>query len=190
MRARKPHRSSESGQAMVELALIAPIVILLMMAIFQLAFIFEGQNGLTNAVREAARRAAANPDTTAFIGGNGTLQGEVQKELCGGLTPPCSGGLLEQNVPGFMPDRLAAEPEVTFCTYAVAGSSGTITNYQINVRVTYNHPEFFPLAEFAAFAAGKPSSGAWHWTLDASSQMRLESVDAAAAAAAIATPCP
>jgi Flp pilus assembly protein TadG len=50
----------QSGQALLEFALIAPILILLVMAIFQFAYVLETQNGLTNAVREAARRGAAN----------------------------------------------------------------------------------------------------------------------------------
>ena len=149
------------------------------MAIFQLAYVFEGQNGLTNAVREAARRAAANPDITpTFLGGNGTLQGYVIQELCGDQTPPCDGGLLEQNVPGFDAARLATDPPtVSFCTYPVMSQTGTINNYQVNVTLTYDHPEFFPLAEIAALAAGNASTGSWHWSLAAYSQMRLEFVD-------------
>ena len=167
------------GQAVVELALVAPVIILLMMAIFQFGYILETQNGLTNAVREAARRAASNPDTTpTFLGGSGTLQGAIQEELCGDLAPPCSAGLLETNVPGFDASRLAVDPPtVSFCTYSIAGSSGTIQNYQINVTVQYNHPEFFPLGEIASLAAGRPSSGPWHWTMTATAQMRLEAVD-------------
>ena len=51
-------RGRQSGQALLELALVAPILILLLAALVQFALIFERQVGISNAVREAARRAA------------------------------------------------------------------------------------------------------------------------------------
>lgn len=184
-------RDRQSGQALVELAIITPIIILLILGIFQFAIVFEGQSGLTNAVREAARRGAANPDETPVVLGAGGLEGAIQKELCGDLIPPCSGGLLAQNVPNFTASRLTTDPpNVTFCTYPVMTSSGTINNYQVNVDLGYNHPEFFPLAEIAAVAAGNPSSGSWHWFGTASAQMRLESIDDVTASASITAVCP
>jgi Flp pilus assembly protein TadG len=57
--ARRQRRPGESGQAMLELALVAPVIILLLMALIQFALIYERQVGITNAVREAARRTAA-----------------------------------------------------------------------------------------------------------------------------------
>jgi Flp pilus assembly protein TadG len=52
-------KNRESGQAMLELALVAPIIILLLTGLTQFALIFERQIGIENAVREAARRTAA-----------------------------------------------------------------------------------------------------------------------------------
>src|SRR5438034_9507461 len=99
---RPRHRTTESGQALLELALVTPILVLLVMAIFQFAFVIESQIGLTNAVREAARRAAATePNATPVWSGPGSLAECVQVQLCGDATPPCTGGLLEDNVQGF-----------------------------------------------------------------------------------------
>ena len=61
MRARRRDRSGESGQALLELALVVPLLVLLVMAIFQFAYVLESQMGLTNAVREAARRTRRQP---------------------------------------------------------------------------------------------------------------------------------
>lgn len=147
------------------------------MAIFQFAYVFESQIGLTNAVREAARRAASNPDTApTFAGGAGTLEGFTRTELCGDLTPQCPGGLLDDNVSAFTGDRLmTGSPDITFCTYPVPGSSGTLNNYQINISVQYRHPLFFALLAFATDALdGNPNGD---WDLTASAQMRLEFVD-------------
>jgi hypothetical protein len=165
--------AGESGQALLELAIIAPILILLVMAIFQFAFVMQSQMGLTNAVREAARRAAATPDVAPnWV----ALQNWAEGELCGDATPPCDAGLLEQNVPSFDSGSLTSDPVITFCTYAVAGSSGTLTSYQINIAVQYQHPLFFGMLAFATDAIdGTPNN---RWDLSTSAQMRLESVDA------------
>ena len=89
---RDPLPNRESGQALLELALVVPILVLLLMAIFQFAFVLESQMGLTNAVREASRRAAA---TTSEAPVWASLGDWVQRQLCGDGTPPCTDGLLE-----------------------------------------------------------------------------------------------
>src|SRR4029077_3700786 len=57
--------SRESGQALLELALVAPVLILILAGLVQFALIFETQIGIDNAIREAARRGATlDTDTT------------------------------------------------------------------------------------------------------------------------------
>ena len=173
MTRRDARRTGERGQALLELAIITPILVLLIMAIFQFAYVIESQMGLTNAVREAGRRVAAQTDVAPNWA---ALQAWVQSELCGDTTSPCDGGLLPANVSGFDPTSLTTDPPtVTFCSYDVIGSSGTITNYQVNVSVTYAHPVFFALLDFATDALdGNPNN---RWDLSASAQMRLEYID-------------
>lgn len=140
----------------MELALVAPILILLLMAVFQLAYVFETQIGLTNAVREAARRAAAAPNPTVDW---------VQKQLDGDGTPQ-NPGLLAANVQGYVDARDHHVP-VSFCSYVVNG----VTNYRVDVSVSYDHPVFFPLL---SFMTGSTVS----WNLTANAEMRLEPQDA------------
>jgi Flp pilus assembly protein TadG len=137
----------------VELALVAPILILLLMAVFQLAYVFETQIGLTNAVREAARRAAAAPNPTV---------GWVQTQLDGDGTPQ-NPGLLAANVQGYVPARANLPPSVSFCSYLV----NSVTNYRVDVSVSYDHPVFFPLLSFM-------TGSAVNWNLKANAEMRLE----------------
>ncbi len=172
-RERASRRSTgESGQALLELAIVAPILILLVMAIFQFAFVIQSQMGLTNAVREAARRAAATPEPAPdWV----ALTTWTESELCGDANAPCDAGLLEQNVPAFSAALLPADPVITYCTYAIAGSSGTLTNYQINVAVQYQHPLFFGLLAFATDAIDGTPNG--RWDLSSAAQMRLEALD-------------
>lgn len=156
------------------------------MAIFQFAYVMESQMGLTNAVREAARRVAATePDVAPVWGGPGSMGEWVQKQLCGDATPPCTGGLLDENVQGFDGSRLTTDPPiVTFCSYSAAG----ITNYRIQADVTYEHPLFFGPLAFATDAVDGTPNGSWD--LSASAQMRLENIDSTVAGFADPGPCP
>jgi Flp pilus assembly protein TadG len=143
----------ERGQALVELALVAPILVLILVAIFQFAYVLETQIGLTNALREAARRAAAAPNPTVAW---------VQLQLDGDGTPS-NKGLLAQNVQGYQSSR--ATETITFCRYTVAGVTGN--NDRVDIGITYNHPVFFPIL---SFVTGSPTT----WTLTSQAEMRLE----------------
>jgi len=177
----RARRNRESGQALLELALVTPVLVLLVMAIFQFAFVLETQMGLENAVREAARRvAAANPQSPPvwrIADGANSLEAWVDDQLCGDLTPPCDAGLLAQNVQAFESSRLPPGelPTVTFCSYPVTTASGTQTQYRVAVSLTYSHPLFFaPMAVFTDAIDNIPNNA---WDLAASAQMRLEKID-------------
>ncbi len=179
-------RSGESGQALLELALVTPILVLLIMAIFQFAFVLEGQMGLTNAVREAARRiAATEPDVAPVWTGPGSMAEWTQGELCGDASPPCSAGLLDENVQAFDGARLTTDPPtVLFCSYSAAG----ITNYRVVTTVTYRHPIFFGLLGFATDLVDGTPNG--EWDLSASAEMRLENIDPTVAGFIPPSACP
>lgn len=165
-------RDRESGQALLELALVVPIIVILALAIFQFAYVIESQMGLTNAVREAARRTAASSATTPGWTGAGSLAEYVEEQLCGDAAAPCDGGLLEENVQGYDGALLTNDhPDVCFELYSAAG----IQNVSVEVGVTYEHPLFFGILGFATDAVDGTPNGAWD--LSASAQMRLENVD-------------
>ena len=168
-----PRRDRESGQALLELALVVPILVLMALAIFQFAFVIESQMGLTNAVREAARRVAATePNAAPDFTDGGVLDDWVVEQLCGPSLSPCTGGLLEDNVQGFDAGRLPADPDVDFCSYPAAGT----TNYRVKVAVSYEHPLFFGILAFATdLVDGNAGNG--DWDLSASAEMRLENID-------------
>lgn len=175
-------RPEEAGQALLELALVTPVLVLLVMAIFQFAFVLETQMGLENAVREAARRvAAAKPPPTApywkLTDGPNSLEEWVDDQLCGDVVGTCDAGLLPQNVQGFEGSRLAGLlPTVKFCSYPVATASGTATEYRVKVSLSYSHPLFFaPMAVFTDAIDGVPNNNAWD--LSVSAEMRLEKID-------------
>ena len=65
---RLPRRSGASprnrGQALVEFALVLPIALLILLGILQFGFLFSGQIGVINAVRETARYGSTSPINT------------------------------------------------------------------------------------------------------------------------------
>jgi Flp pilus assembly protein TadG len=61
-RARPRSRTKTRGQSLVEFALVFPIAILLLIAVFDIGRAVFAYNGLTNAAREGARLAAVNQD--------------------------------------------------------------------------------------------------------------------------------
>ena len=164
----------EHGQALAELALVTPILLLLIMAVVQFAFVLETQMGLTNAVREAARRAAADPSPT---------EAGVLAQL---------DGLLAANIQGYEPSHLwtaldgpeyGPSPAVTFCSYSVAGVS--LDNYRVTIYVAYKNPVFFPLLSYATDLLDRKSNGTWDLVAEAS--MRIE---ADTAPLGVSGPCP
>jgi len=128
--ARRP-RHRARGQALVELALVVPILLLLVASIVQLAIIFERQIGIENAVREAARRGAtqATPDTTtAGINAGWTLT-QLQTLLGNTQTHDA-----------------AQDVDLQVC-YATPAAPDVSNNMQVLVTVHagYLHPVFLPL---------------------------------------------
>jgi Flp pilus assembly protein TadG len=161
--------TGESGQALLELALVVPILVILVMAIFQFAYVVETQMGLTNAVREAGRRVAAT-DPTGVV--NWTTEADwVVDQLCG-TGSGCNAGLLQQNVQGFNESQLwATYPVVTFCRDSV----NSTTQYRVNIEVKYKHPIFFGLLTFATDAVDGTNNGFYDMSVTA--QLRMENVD-------------
>jgi Flp pilus assembly protein TadG len=65
---RRSVRRSEDGQAMVEFALVLPILLLLVMGIIQFGILFNNYVTLTDAVRAGARQAAVSRDLPDPVG--------------------------------------------------------------------------------------------------------------------------
>ncbi|MEO8272472.1 MAG: TadE family protein [Chloroflexota bacterium] len=130
-RTKGAHRRGQSGQALLELALVAPILILILAGLVQFALIFETQIGINNAVREAARRGASltTPDgATAQANANWTLT-ELQSVLGNSQTHDPSR------------DKL----EVCFFTPAQPLDASGKAQVMVRITASYSHPLFLPL---------------------------------------------
>ncbi len=126
------------GQALVELAIVLPILALLLLGIIQFAFIFAAQIGVTNAVREAARIAAVSPTTT-------NDQASLTAQNVYDRLTNNTNGLLKQNVFAFSGANIVAPPGTQVC-YRTE-SAAAVGEYTVFVKVeaTYRHPIFIPL---------------------------------------------
>jgi Flp pilus assembly protein TadG len=144
----KPERADAPakgrGQALVEFALVLPIAIIILAALVQFGVIFERQIGIQNAVREAARAAAALPtdDSNAL-----TNAGWAYQCLFGQTTDPnppdtCGRHLLQANVEDYDQSQIQA---LNVCYDN--GPTDPSGNGQILVTasITYKHPLFVPI---------------------------------------------
>jgi hypothetical protein len=78
------HQRSESGQALVEFALVVPLLVLIVLGIIDFGRIFYTYEALANAAREGARYCALKPGDTP--GTRARVAGEL-----GGLVTPIAG---------------------------------------------------------------------------------------------------
>ena len=131
---RRPRRRP-AGQALVELALVAPILMLILGAVVQLGLIYERQIGIQNAVRDAARRAATFETTSAA---DGATNGSFTWHL---LTDP--DGMLASNVQGY--DGSPSTLLVSQVCYRTEVDPAGDDSVMVDVRVRYAHPLFMPL---------------------------------------------
>lgn len=58
---RRPRRRHDAGQAVAEVALVLPFLVLVLLAIVQVGLVMHQQVLVTNAAREGARAAAVTP---------------------------------------------------------------------------------------------------------------------------------
>jgi Flp pilus assembly protein TadG len=121
------------GQALVEFALVAPIMVLIVVSLVQFAFIFERQIGIENAVRDGARRAATYETVD-----------NVDADVNGPFTWSLvflAGGLLQTNAQGYDPLQ-AVDQLVCYRNQTSANGVGSVL---VKVSVGYKHSLFLPI---------------------------------------------
>lgn len=115
-------RGGRSGQALVEFAIIAPLLFILLFGIIQFGITFGSHIGLTNAVREVARYASTAPR-------NSSLTNQIN-------------AVLPRSILAYSPGNTTST--TTYCWYANPGSPTTYS-WRVNVQISYKHVLFVPL---------------------------------------------
>lgn len=159
-------RARQRGQALPEFALVAPVFFLLLFGVIQLGLVFGEQNGVVNAVRDTARRAAtyrvgeASLAVQQAAGAATGICGAIQGELTAQLTAA---------VPGYDARRMV--PSIAWTWRA----NPDLTTYflYVTVDVRYKHPLYVPLvAAILDRFDNEPTAS--NLILDASEEMRVE----------------
>jgi Flp pilus assembly protein TadG len=155
---RRKRRPGERGAALVEFALVLPLLLVVIAGIVDFAFLFQRYEVITNAAREGARLASLSaPFTYSDAQVNTRVRDYIKAGLnMTDLTPvqPTSGQLVT----------------VTAVTLDVDAGEATVAVPARQVTVTYRHT-FLLLGPMLALI-----NGSWgtNMNLVATSQMRME----------------
>jgi hypothetical protein len=128
-------RRGPLGQALVEFALVVPILVLVFAGAVQFGLIYERQIGIENAVRDGARRAATYETVDATDAAvNGPF---VWNEVFG------AGGLMLTNVQGY--DSNSPPVQAASVCYRTVTSAAGVSSVMVKVSLGYSHPLFLPI---------------------------------------------
>lgn len=117
---------NQKGQALIETAIILPLLLLLIFALCDYARAMYTQNTLNNAARAAARAAAVTPDLTA--------QDEIP--LPTATTPPAL--VVKQNIfNGIDPNEVKYELRILDATTGAVVTGAAARGNLVQVRVTW-----------------------------------------------------
>ncbi|HZM72763.1 MAG TPA: TadE family protein [Candidatus Polarisedimenticolia bacterium] len=193
-------RGERRGQALSEFALIAPIFFLVILGILQMGLLFAGQNGLTNAAREAARYASTLPTPNQSVAGNCISSGTNAEVAYTRLTafsmrqyvPAFIAANIVQGTPSGLANcgawALSLPPTgagIAYCKRDNTPSDTTDDSWSVRVRVVmvYRHPMFIPLV-------GRIFSSTNTWQLGATEEMRVEGPNRTSAQVGGFSTCP
>ena len=157
-------RRTSSGQALVEFALILPLLTIFLFGIIQFGFLYAGQIGLTNAAREAARYASVlQTGSTSTASANG---GSTYTEL--------TTKYLQRAVPGYGSTGLVTTGagRTAVCYLWYQNPDGASYSVRVRVQIQYRHPLFIPLV--GTLVDGLDGSVDNRFRLGASEEMRVE----------------
>ena len=127
-------RQDEGGQAIVELALTLPLLLLIIMGIFDFGLLFQRYEVVTNAAREGARLAVLTTEYTTtdarnraidYLAAGGVPTGNVRAAPCTGS--PVAGSVCVSVTPG---------------TATITGTSPAKTVDEMVVTVEFDHQHF------------------------------------------------
>lgn len=140
----RPRERRQRGQALVELAIVAPIIMVLLLGTAQVGAILYGQITVDTAAREGARSASYNPDTSGVYSGGGSPTtvtcpaGTTTNPVCAAVEN-AEGGLAGTA----MHPTLSPAGGNTAC----ADNAAHTGDGYIQVKVTYDVPIFVPFVD-------------------------------------------
>ena len=176
---RSAGRPKRRGQALVEFALLLPVLALIILSIIQVSFVFAAQVGITNAVREAARLGAITTPTTTAGQASGNGQG-VYDELRDSFLP--------RNVFAYNSADLVTTgtPDTHVCYVSFTDTAGK-TAVRVTVEAHYSHRLFIPI--IAQILDGMDGATDGGLRVGSTEEMRVENDELPAAYGGLAQTC-
>jgi Flp pilus assembly protein TadG len=158
-------RRSGRGQALAEFALVAPIFFLLVFSVIQIGLVFASQNGLVDAVRNAARRAAT------YRVNDGSFDLTIWPDICASIAAEVD-AQMSRRVVGYNPANLTRA--VSYEWVQTPDDDTSVDEYFLvaHVTATYRNPLYVPL--ISAFLDRADGTADDVLALTASEQMRVE----------------
>jgi len=135
------NRDDERGQALAEFALVIPLFLLLVFSVIQFGMILGGQDGLSNAVREATRYASTVP--VANTSDAGSCSTGVGQQVYSKLLTS-----LAAKIPGYVSGNLVAcgqpapSSSVTYCVRQNPDNTYAIF---VQVQAVYRETLYVPI---------------------------------------------
>jgi Flp pilus assembly protein TadG len=125
---------NERGQAVIEMALTLPLLLLVVFGIIDFGFMFQRYESVTNAAREGARLGVLQGSAgyTATEAQNRALDYLLASGL-NGTVRPCGGAEVKNTMCA----------QMTTSTVTVAGSTPAKTVQQVRMIVEYDHEHSF-----------------------------------------------
>jgi Flp pilus assembly protein TadG len=140
------------GQALVELAVLAPVLLLLLTGGAQVAVVVYSQISVTTAAREAGRTAADNPkDSQLFpapvAGGKDCTSSSDTRKVCVAAYNSTTTTFGLVNPSTFTVQLSSAQYPSGTSTVTCSGTAGTADDGLVTVKVSYHAPIFVPFVD-------------------------------------------
>ncbi len=118
------HRAKEQGASAVEMAMVAPFLLILLLGIIEFGYIFGEFNEVRHAAREGARFAAVS-NVTLDTDGDGDIDAtDIKNTVCGAIN--LSNANIQVEVDLLGTDAIGQNAEVTVTAYIEALSGAPL----------------------------------------------------------------
>jgi Flp pilus assembly protein TadG len=117
-----PPAQASRGQAVVETAIVLPVLLLLILSIYQLGIVYDKWQNLDSAAREGARAAVVAPPAQA----QSTAVTAAKAAVAGQMNPPPSISFTTTSLAGSAADKVTACTPYSINILGVVVKSGTL----------------------------------------------------------------
>lgn len=138
--------SRDRGVALVEFALVAPVLLLVLLGIVGFGLLVDARSVMSAASREGAHFLALHPNRSSC-----DVQTEVRRRVA-----PFDESTVNVSVGYYAPDSTTRSPAAACPNGVLPAAGATVQTYQVEVTVSYQLPSVFAIP----FVSGSPNGSA------------------------------